>query len=174
MSGFGAQCRKRLEELRKAQQDIPKIIDEVAEVATIEAVRKARDNTPPNGNAPLAGTNMRTGAMAAAWEKDSITTPTHGKTVLVNSQLYASYGNDGHRVYLWDPYLSAQDLLDTWYYTKTYGLELKAITSRADCDKGSDGAAGQKNMQDWMREQARILEQGSNQYGINLEFRCQW
>lgn len=98
MSGFGAQCRKRLEELRKAQQDIPKIIDEVAEVATIEAVRKARDNTPPNGNAPLAGTNMRTGAMAAAWEKDSITTPTHGKTVLVNSQLYASYVNDGHRV----------------------------------------------------------------------------
>ena len=98
MSGFGAQCRKRLEELRKAQQDIPKIIDEVAEVATIEAVRKARDNTPPNGNAPLAGTNMRTGAMAAAWEKDSITTPTHGKTVLVNSQLYASYVNDGLRV----------------------------------------------------------------------------
>ena len=98
MSGFGAQCRKRLEELRKAQQDFPKIIDEVAEVATIEAVRKARDNTPPNGNAPLAGTNMRTGAMAAAWEKDSITTPTHGKTVLVNSQLYASYVNDGHRV----------------------------------------------------------------------------
>lgn len=98
MSGFGAQCRKRLEELRKAQQDIPKIIDEVAEVATIEAVRKARDNTPPNGGAPLAGTNMRTGAMAAAWEKDSITTPTHGKTVLVNSQLYASYVNDGHRV----------------------------------------------------------------------------
>ena len=43
MSGFGAQCRKRLEELRKAGQDIPKIIDEVAEVATIEAVRKARD-----------------------------------------------------------------------------------------------------------------------------------
>lgn len=98
MSGFGAQCRKRLEELRKAGQDIPKIIDEVAEVATIEAVRKARDNTPPNGNAPLAGTNMRTGAMAASWEKDSITTPTHGKTVLVNSQLYASYVNDGHRV----------------------------------------------------------------------------
>ena len=98
MSGFGAQCRKRLEELRKAGQDIPKIIDEVAEVATIEAVRKARDNTPPNGGAPLAGTNMRTGAMAAAWEKDSITTPTHGKTVLVNSQLYASYVNDGHRV----------------------------------------------------------------------------
>ena len=98
MSGFGAQCRKRLEELRKAQQDIPKIIDEVAEVATIEAVRKARDNTPPNGNAPLAGTNMRTGAMAASWERDSVTKPTHGRTILINSQNYASYVNDGHQV----------------------------------------------------------------------------
>ena len=98
MSGFGAQCRKRLEELRKAQQDIPKIIDEVAEVATIEAVRKARDNTPPNGNAPLAGTNMRTGAMAVSWERDSVTKPTHGRTILINSQNYASYVNDGHRV----------------------------------------------------------------------------
>lgn len=98
MSGFGAQCRKRLEELRKAGQDIPKIIDEVAEVATIEAVRKARDNTPPNGNAPLAGTNMRTGAMTASWELDSVTKPTHGRTILINSQNYASYVNDGHRV----------------------------------------------------------------------------
>ena len=98
MSSFGAQCRKRLEELRRAKQDIPKIIDEVAEAATIEAVRTARDHTPPNGGAPLAGTNMRTGAMAAAWEKDSITTPTHGRTVLINNQEYASYVNDGHRV----------------------------------------------------------------------------
>lgn len=98
MSSFGAQCRKRLEELRRAKQDIPKIIDEVAEAATIEAVRTARDHTPPNGGAPLAGTNMRTGAMAAAWERDSITTPTHGRTVLINEQEYASYVNDGHRV----------------------------------------------------------------------------
>lgn len=98
MSSFGAQCRKRLEELRRAKQDIPKIIDDVAEVATIEAVRTARDHTPPNGGAPLAGTNMRTGAMAAAWERDSITTPTHGRTVLINNQEYASYVNDGHRV----------------------------------------------------------------------------
>ena len=104
MSGFGAQCRKRLEELRKAGQDIPKIIDEVAEVATIEAVRAARANTPPNGGASIAGTGMRTGAMAAAWERDSITAPRKGKTELVNSvqaengQMYASYVNDGHRV----------------------------------------------------------------------------
>lgn len=102
------------------------------------------------------------------------TAPSEGREQALEDLRELMNRGDGHRVYLWDPYLSAQDLLDTWYYTKTYGLELKAITSRADCDKGSDGAAGQKNMQDWMREQARILEQGSNQYGINLEFRCQW
>lgn len=104
MSSFGSQCRKRLEELRRAKQDVPKIIDEVAEAATIEAVRAARNHTPPNGGAPLAGTGMRTGAMAAAWERDSITAPKRGKTELVNSvkaengQMYASYVNDGHRV----------------------------------------------------------------------------
>ena len=41
---------------------------------------------------------MRTGAMAASWELDSVTKPTHGRTILINSQNYASYVNDGHRV----------------------------------------------------------------------------
>lgn len=102
------------------------------------------------------------------------TAPSEGREqALVDLRELMNRG-DGHRVYLWDPYLSAKDLLETWYYTNTYGLELRAITSRADCDKGSSGAAEHQNMEEWMREQARILEQGSNQYGINLELRCQW
>lgn len=72
------------------------------------------------------------------------------------------------RVYLWDPYLTAEDLLETWYYTTTYGMELKAITSRNDADKTGE------NIVDWMKKQRKILEEGSNQYGINLELRCQW
>lgn len=72
------------------------------------------------------------------------------------------------RVYLWDPYLTAEDLLETWYYTTTYGTELKAITSRNDADKTGE------NIADWMEKQRKILEEGSNQYGINLELRCQW
>ena len=49
MSSFGSQIRKRLAELRRAGEDVPKIMMEVAEGATIEAVRVATEHTPPNG-----------------------------------------------------------------------------------------------------------------------------
>ena len=66
MSSFGSQMRKRLEELRKAGENVPKIMAEVAEGATIEAVRVATEKTPPN-DGTLAGTNMRSGQMAQHW-----------------------------------------------------------------------------------------------------------
>ena len=95
MSSFGAQMRKRLEELRRAGADVPRIIEEVAEGATIEAVRVATENTPPNtGN--IAGTNTRSGQMAQHWSTDSKTTPMNGRTQLANNMQYASYVNDGH------------------------------------------------------------------------------
>lgn len=97
MSGFGAQMRKRLEELKKAGQDVPKIVAEVAEGATIEAVRVATEHTPPNGTG-IAGTHMRTGQLAQHWTLDSETVPVNGVTWLKNNQQYASYVNDGHRV----------------------------------------------------------------------------
>lgn len=98
MSSFGSQMRKRLAELRQAQQDIPAIIDEVAETATMAAVEKAAENTPPNGGAKIAGPHLRTGEMAQSWATDSVTTPNRGKTLLANLQQYASYVNDGHRM----------------------------------------------------------------------------
>lgn len=101
MSSFGSQMRKRLEELRKAGADVPKIMREVAEGATIEAVRVATENTPPNGSA-IAGTNTRSGEMAQHWEVDSRTVPVmtgnSAETVLANNMQYASYVNDGHRM----------------------------------------------------------------------------
>lgn len=101
MSSFGSQIRKRMGELRKAGEDVPKIMAEVAEAATIEAVRVATENTPPNG-APIAGTNTRSGQMAQHWELDSQTKPvmTGGsvQTALANNMQYASYVNDGHRM----------------------------------------------------------------------------
>ena len=97
MSSFGSQMRKRLAELRRAQQDVPAIIDEVAEVATLAAVEKAAENTP-NGGAKIAGPNLRSGDMAQSWATDSVTTPNRGKTLLANLQQYASYVNDGHRM----------------------------------------------------------------------------
>lgn len=98
MSSFGSQMRKRLAELRRAQQDVPAIIDEVAEVATLAAVEKAAENTPPNGGAKIAGPHLRTGEMAQSWATDSVTTPNRGKTLLANLQQYASYVNNGHRM----------------------------------------------------------------------------
>ncbi len=102
MSSFGSQMRKRLAELRKAGQDVPGIMAEVAEGATIEAVRVATENTPPNGGAPISGTNTRSGDMAQHWATDSQTTPViTGSSVitsLANNMQYSSYVNDGHRV----------------------------------------------------------------------------
>ncbi|MCD7752539.1 MAG: hypothetical protein LUI10_12545 [Lachnospiraceae bacterium] len=72
---------------------------------------------------------------------------------------------DNGKVYLWDPYLSAEDLLQTWYRTKTHGILFLAITSGATCP----GATA-----DWIEKQKETLEKGSNHYGIRLEFRCQW
>ena len=97
MSSFGAQIRKRIEELKKAGQDVPMIVAEVAEGATIEAVRVATENTPPNG-AGIAGTHMRTGQMAQHWTLDSQTVPINGVTWLKNNMQYASYVDNGHRV----------------------------------------------------------------------------
>lgn len=98
MSSFGSQMRKRQAELRRAQQDVPAIIDEVAEAATLAAVEKAAENTPPNGGARIVGPNLRSGDMAQSWATDSVTLPNRGKTLLANNQQYASYVNDGHRV----------------------------------------------------------------------------
>ena len=101
MSSFGSQIRKRLAELRKAGESIPDIMYEVAEGATIEAVRVATENTPPNGSA-IAGTNTRSGQMAQHWELDSQTKPVmtgaSAQTILANDMQYASYVNDGHRM----------------------------------------------------------------------------
>lgn len=102
MSSFGSQMRKRLEELRRAGQNVPRIMEEVAEGATIEAVRIAAENTPPNGGADIAGTNTRSGEMAQHWATDSKTEAVYAngavRTELNNNIMYASYVNDGHRM----------------------------------------------------------------------------
>ena len=71
------------------------------------------------------------------------------------------------KVYLWDPYLCAEDILKTWYYTEIFGLCLHAITSNeiAKLKKVS--------LLEWREEQKEIFEKRSNNYGIRLEFRCQ-
>lgn len=101
MSTFGQATRKRLEQLRKQGQNVPKIMEEVMEGATEAAVERATELTPPNGSA-ISGTGTRTGELAEAWSTDSITKPTMIggvlRTTLANNLQYASYVNDGHRM----------------------------------------------------------------------------
>lgn len=97
MSSFGSQIRKRIEELRKAGANVPEILDRVNEAATIAAVEKTVQNTPPNG-AAIAGTKTRSGELAQHWVTDSTTQAVNHTTVLANSMQYASYVNDGHRM----------------------------------------------------------------------------
>lgn len=106
MAGFGAECRRYLKRLHKAEANVTDIIAETAEVATIAAVETAAANTPPNGGAAISGTNTRTGAMAQSWATDSITKPMGlalsgggtAVTMLRSNLQYASYVNDGHRM----------------------------------------------------------------------------
>lgn len=71
------------------------------------------------------------------------------------------------RVLLWDPYLSAEEILKTWYYTNAFGIAFMAITSAEIAEKKHI------SVPKWMEEQRRIFEARSNNYGINLEMRCQ-
>ena len=97
MAVFGDDIQRRLNELQKAADGIPVIIGRTAFNATRRAVQKAVESTPPNTGG-LAGTNMRTGAMAQAWVTDSQVIPVNGRTVLANNQQYASYVDKGHRM----------------------------------------------------------------------------
>lgn len=73
------------------------------------------------------------------------------------------------RACLWDPYLTAQDLLETWYFTNTGGKELRAITSNAVIKK----TAFKGELADWIATQRDTLASGSNQLGIQLRWRIQ-
>ena len=56
--------QQRLIELRKAQQDLPNILKEVAKSATMEAIQATKDATPPKaetGRGPYIGRGTITG-----------------------------------------------------------------------------------------------------------------
>ena len=72
------------------------------------------------------------------------------------------------KVYLWDPYLTVEDLLHTWYFTTSMNVELYAITSGEIAEKSK------VSVHIWIREQQKIMDKRSNHYGIHAELRCQW
>ena len=93
--------RSRLEKLKKYYSDLPEQLSQISENATMRAVEKDAELTPPTKN-DLSGTNTRTGEMKQRWATDSITKPQRKgnsyETRLANNMKYASYVNDGHRM----------------------------------------------------------------------------
>lgn len=93
--------KTRAEALKKHIEALDKELSNIAKGATMRAVEKATDLTPPTMN-DLSGTNTRTGTLKQHWATDSKIKPVKKgndfETQLANNMEYASYVNDGHRM----------------------------------------------------------------------------
>ena len=92
---------ERIAQLRDAEARFPGELSAIAKGATLRAVEKATDLTPPTLD-DLSGTNTRSGEMKQHWASDSKVIPVRRGdtyvTELNNDKQYASYVNDGHRM----------------------------------------------------------------------------
>ena len=92
---------ERIAQLKQAQGKLRQRLAQAAKDATIRAVEKAAELTPPEAD-DLSGTNTRSGAMKQHWATDSVLTlqkqADRYVTELANDLEYASYVNDGHRM----------------------------------------------------------------------------
>jgi len=86
--------------------------------------------------------------------------------------------NDENGVFLWDPYLTAEDILKTLYFSSTAGVELKAIGSfdrkvkKVYIDEFDEDDIKLAN--DYIQKNKLALDNTNhNNYGLNLEFRIQ-
>lgn len=104
---YTVSLQQRLQQLKKAQAELPGILYKTAKNATMRAVEAAADATPPKkGTGRLPGTNTVTGELKAHWATDSKVEPMGGAlsgggsymTVLANNMDYASYVDQGHRM----------------------------------------------------------------------------
>lgn len=109
---FAVSLQQRVQQLKKAQAELPDILYEAQKKAAQKAVEAAADATPPkdgSGRGAYSGTNTITGHLKQNWKEDSTVEPTHeGDTlvsILANATKdpktgiqYASYVDQGHRL----------------------------------------------------------------------------
>lgn len=95
------ELKKTLNTLKKNKVDFNRMLMEIQENATLRAIEKATDMTPPTEDMDN-GTGTITGRLKSAWSQDSIKKAYKKNklwvTELKNSVEYASYVNDGHRM----------------------------------------------------------------------------
>lgn len=88
--------------------------------------------------------------------------------------LIERHGEDG--IYLWDPYLSYRDILDTIYYYEVAGVPMRAINSYRKQKNLNDKKEISKDKETygtWVENQIKNFELSSNHLGIDFELRCQ-
>ncbi|MCF6459523.1 VPA1262 family N-terminal domain-containing protein [Clostridium sp. Cult3] len=88
--------------------------------------------------------------------------------------LIGRHGEDG--IYLWDPYLSYRDILDTIYYYEVAGVPMRAINSykkQKNLNGKKEISKDKKTYRTWVENQIKNFELCSNHLGIDLELRCQ-
>ena len=102
---YTVSLQQRLQQLKKAQADLPGLLYRTAKGATLRAIEAAQAATPPKegtGRGPYIGTNTITGELKAHLATDSRAEPqidgTSYQTELNNGMEYASYVDQGHRM----------------------------------------------------------------------------
>ena len=63
---FTVSLQQRIQQLKKAQEDVPRVLAEVAKDATLRAIEAATDATPPTAG-DFRGTNTRSGELKQHW-----------------------------------------------------------------------------------------------------------
>lgn len=82
--------------------------------------------------------------------------------------LVSQYGVNG--VWLWDPYLSAQDILDTLFWNKNAGSPMRALTL-LKTDKTCEGGTKSSKVDLATNYVNQLATINSNLLGINIEYR---
>ena len=98
---YQVSLQKRLQELKKAHENLPDALYQIQKNAAQRAVEAATEATPPKAGR-LAGPNMLTGELKQHWATDSQVEPDVSgnklTSYLANNKEYASYVDQGHRM----------------------------------------------------------------------------
>ena len=98
---YQVSLQKRLQELKKAHENLPDALYQIQKNAAQRAVEVATEATPPKAGR-LAGPNMLTGELKQHWATDSQVEPDVSgnklTSYLANNKEYASYVDQGRRM----------------------------------------------------------------------------
>lgn len=90
----------------------------------------------------------------------------HEKALKDIRYLIARYGEEG--AWLWDPYLSALDILKTLFFSPHHGADLRGLTARKELPNQPSDTGYVDFIQ---RQRDAFMNSQSNFYGMRLEYR---